>query len=189
MNTKTKLLIGGGIVGLLALLFMSKSKEPSTPTLCNDGEVENQVYCSDGVTLKSWDQCVNGKFESKTQSCPTFCFPKPSIFISSSDADYWESCGDFADNPCVSLDVFVSGLNFCENYPITGYVRIESDTGYIDSKNFVLTKIDTTSSITFDFSVLGINQGVHNIKIELYMLDLDTNDYVLVKTKDEDYEV
>ena len=41
--------------------------------ICTEGQTRNESYCPDGVTKKSWEECVSGAWVVKIQTCPVTC--------------------------------------------------------------------------------------------------------------------
>jgi hypothetical protein len=52
------------------ILAETNSKDCGYVEVCTEGETRNKTYCPDGVTKKSWEECVSGKWVAKTQTCP-----------------------------------------------------------------------------------------------------------------------
>jgi len=69
-------LVGAGVGGYLLYRYLFP---PAPPPACREGEVRNVTYCPDGVTRKTWEECVNGKWVQRSQTCPSEAPPEEEI--------------------------------------------------------------------------------------------------------------
>ena len=58
-----------GLLGFLGLLSIKTRAEEPVPE-CVEGMIEVISYCSDGVTPKTWNECINGVLVEQGQDCP-----------------------------------------------------------------------------------------------------------------------
>jgi len=91
-------------------------------TVCTEGQKRNETYCPDGTMLKTWEECIDIKWEAKTQTCPVTCTEgqKRNIFMCP-DGEYmrsWEECvsGEWVSKTgvCGCAD----GTTSCQRYDL-----------------------------------------------------------------------
>jgi len=96
--------------------------EQTCPVTCTEGETRNEAYCPDGVTKKSWEECVSGKWKAKTQTCPETCTEgeKRNVVLCP-DGEYmrsWEECvsGEWVSK--TGICGCAAGTTSCQGYDL-----------------------------------------------------------------------
>jgi len=130
---------------------------------CTEGETRNETYCPDGVTKKSWEECVSGEWKAKTQTCPVTCTEgdRRNVVLCP-DGEYmrsWEECvnGEWVSK--TGICGCVAGTTSCQGYDLYTCIggewvvkeRNSEECGYTENgKIGILDPIISWIEISFD---------------------------------------